>query len=67
MSVHGSKSDLVTKLALRQLKAEDLAAGQFDLTTLTIPELRELKTSLGVKGTTTTKSEMIQLLMNCLA
>eukprot|EP00580_Thalassiosira_gravida_P008926 CAMPEP_0201642586 /NCGR_PEP_ID=MMETSP0493-20130528/26579_1 /ASSEMBLY_ACC=CAM_ASM_000838 /TAXON_ID=420259 /ORGANISM="Thalassiosira gravida, Strain GMp14c1" /LENGTH=34 /DNA_ID= /DNA_START= /DNA_END= /DNA_ORIENTATION= len=33
---------------------------------MTVPELRELKTSLGLKGTTKTKSEMIQLLMNCL-
>jgi len=66
MSVHGSKSELVMKLTLRQLKTEDLAAGKLDLATMTVPELRELKTSLGLKGTTKTKSEMIQLLMNCL-
>ena len=67
MSAHGNKSDLVMKLALRQLKAKDLAAGNFDLNKMTIPELRELKTSLGVKGTASNKSDLVQLLKQCLA
>ena len=36
--------------------AEELAAGHLDLALLTVPELRELKMSLGVKGTTSTKA-----------
>ena len=67
MSAHGTKSDLVMKLVLRQWKAEELAANQFDLAMLTVPELRELKTSLGVKGTASNKSGLVQLLMDCLS
>ena len=66
MSAHGTKIDLVTKLALRQLKAEELANGHFDLNKMTVPALRELKKSLGVKGTASKKSDMVQLLQNCL-
>ncbi len=67
MSVHGTKSEMVTKLVLRQLKAEELASDQLDLAALTVPELRKLKTGLGVKGTATTKSKMVRLLADCLS
>lgn len=66
MSAHGTKSNLVTKLALRRLKSEDLAAGRFNLAMMTVPELRELKTSLGVKGTVSNKSGLVELIRNCL-
>mmetsp|Transcript_9136 Transcript_9136/g.15877 ORF Transcript_9136/g.15877 Transcript_9136/m.15877 type:complete len:103 (+) Transcript_9136:2113-2421(+) len=67
MSVHGTKSEMVMKLALRQLKSEELSAGQYDLSMLTVPELRELKTSLGLKGTAPNKSALIEMLQECLA
>ena len=67
MSAHGLKSELVTKLALRYLKAEELAAGHLDLALLTVPELRELKMSLGVKGTASTKASMVQLIRDCIS
>ena len=66
MSAHGTKAELITKLALRQLKAEAFAAGQFDMNVLTVPQLRELKTSLGVKGTATNKAGLVALIANCL-
>lgn len=65
-SAHGTKSELVMKLTLRQLNEDDISAGKFQLADLTVPELRELKTSLGVKGTAKNKSDLIQLLENCL-
>ena len=66
MSAHGTKSELVMKLVLRQLNADDISAGKFQLSDMTVPELRELKTSLGVKGTAKNKSGLIELLENCL-
>jgi hypothetical protein len=59
MSVRGLKADLVAKLALRRLKVEALAAGRFDLASMTVPDLRQLQTSLGVKGTVTNKSGFV--------
>ena len=67
MSIHGTKSELVMKLALRQLKMDELAIRQIDLSTMTVPQLRELKTSLGVKGTAPTKSSLVDLILNCLS
>ena len=67
MSAHGTKSELVMKLALRQLKIDELASSQFDLSTMTVPQLRELKTSLGVKGTAPTKSSLVELIQDCLS
>jgi len=65
-SAHGTKPELVMKLTLRQLSENDISAGKFQLSDMTVPELRELKTSLGVKGTAKNKSSLIELLENCL-
>ncbi len=54
------------KLTLRQLNEDDISAGKLQLRDMTVPELRELKTSLGVKGTAKNKSSLIELLENCL-
>lgn len=43
-SAHGTKSDLVMKLTLRQLNEDNISAGKFQLHDMTVPELRELKT-----------------------
>ncbi|KAK1743650.1 hypothetical protein QTG54_005247 [Skeletonema marinoi] len=61
-----TKPELVMKLTLRQLSENDISAGKFQLSDMTVPELRELKTSLGVKGTAKNKSSLIELLANCL-
>eukprot|EP00571_Detonula_confervacea_P011901 CAMPEP_0172304458 /NCGR_PEP_ID=MMETSP1058-20130122/5856_1 /TAXON_ID=83371 /ORGANISM="Detonula confervacea, Strain CCMP 353" /LENGTH=1003 /DNA_ID=CAMNT_0013015689 /DNA_START=64 /DNA_END=3071 /DNA_ORIENTATION=- len=66
MSSHGTKADLVMKISVQQLRAEAYKLGQFDLATMTVPELREMKKSLGVKGTASNKSDLVQLLKNCL-
>jgi tRNA U34 2-thiouridine synthase MnmA/TrmU len=65
-STHGTKSELVMKLTLRKLNEDYIRAGKFQLSDMTVPELRELKTSLGVKGTAKNKSSLIDLLENCL-
>ena len=65
-SAHGTKSELLMKLALRQLTEDDISAGKFLLSDMTVPELRELKTSLGVKGTAKNKSSLVELLESCL-
>lgn len=65
-SAHGTKSELLMKLTLRQLTEDDIRAGKFQLGDMTVPELRELKTSLGVKGTAKNKSSLLELLESCL-
>ncbi len=65
-SGHGTKSELVMKLALRQLTVDEISAGKFQLSDMTVPELRDLKTSLGVKGTAKNKSALVELLESCL-
>ncbi len=66
MSAHGTKSEVIMKLALRQLHADDIRAGKIQLSDMTVPELRKLKTSLGLKGTTKNKGGLLELLENCL-
>ena len=65
-SVHGTKSELILKLTLRQINEDNIRAGKLRFVDMTVPELRELKTSLGVKGTAKKKSDLIELLENCL-
>lgn len=62
----GSKGELVVKLALWTHKSNEAKAGRLVLSTLTVPELRELKQGLGLKGTTPSRSELIEVLETCL-
>lgn len=66
LSGTGSKSELVVKLALLTHKMNEAKAGRLDLSSMTVPELRELKQGLGLKGTASTKDEIRELLENCL-
>ena len=62
LSSTGSKSELVVKLALWTHKANELRTGRLLLNDMTVPELRELKQGLGLKGTAATKASLIEVL-----
>jgi anthranilate synthase len=62
----GSKSDLVVKLALLTHKINEVKAGRLVLANMSLPELRELKQGLGLKGAASTKGELREVLENCL-
>jgi galactokinase/mevalonate kinase-like predicted kinase len=62
----GSKSELVVKLALLTHKINEAKAGRLHLASMTVPELRELKQGLGIKGSASTKVELCEILENCL-
>jgi anthranilate synthase len=62
----GSKSELVVKLALLTHKRNEVKVGRLDLAAMTVPELRELKNGLGLKGTASTKGALREVLENCL-
>lgn len=66
ISATGSKSELVVKLALWTHKSNEAKAGRLALENLTVPELRELKQGLGLKGTTPTRTELLHVLEKCL-
>ena len=66
LSSSGSKSELVVKLALFTHKSGEAKAGRLQLNELSVPELRELKQSLGLKGTAPTRVELQQALESCL-
>jgi anthranilate synthase len=62
----GSKSELVVRLALWTHKSNEAKAGRLILRDMTVPELRELKRGLGLKGTAPTKKELLDSLEECL-
>jgi anthranilate synthase len=62
----GSKSDLVVKLALWTHKSKEANAGRLNLEGMTVIELKELKNSLGIKGSASSKIELLKLLKRCL-
>ena len=66
LSTTGTKSELVVKLALWTHKSNEAKAGRLALYSLTVPELRELKRGLGLKGTTPTRAELLDVLEKCL-
>lgn len=66
LSTTGSKSELIVKLALWTHKSSEAKAGRLSLDSLTVPELRELKQGLGLKGTVPTRSELLDVLNKCL-
>lgn len=69
LSTTGSKSDLVVRLALWTHKRNEVRAGRLNLASLTFPELRELKGSLGLLTPTsdaTSQEELTQALLSCL-
>jgi anthranilate synthase len=66
LSSTGSKSELIVKLALWTHKSNEAKAGRLALDSLTVPELRELKHGLGLKGTTPTRTELLAVLETCL-
>ena len=66
LSTSGSKSELIVRLALWMHKSKETKAGRYKLEEKSFSELRELKQSLGVKGASSTKEELLQLLKSCL-
>lgn len=66
LSSHGTKSELIVKIALWMHKSEEAKAGRLPLGDMTVPELRELKQGLGLKGTATTKAQLLEALEGCL-
>jgi Glutamine amidotransferase class-I len=66
LSTSGSKSEMVVRLALWTHKSSEAKAGRLHLMNNSIAELRELKASLGLKGSSSTKEELLELLNGCL-
>mmetsp|Transcript_1699 Transcript_1699/g.2328 ORF Transcript_1699/g.2328 Transcript_1699/m.2328 type:complete len:959 (+) Transcript_1699:133-3009(+) len=66
LSGRGTKSELVVKLALWKHKSSEAKAGRLDLDGMTVPDLRELKQGLGLKGTATTKAQLLEVLKESL-
>lgn len=66
LSITGSKSELIVRLALYLHKSREAKAGRGILEDKSIAELKELKESLGLKGSASTKAELLQLLEECL-
>lgn len=66
ISTGGTKSELIIRLALLTHKTKEAKAGRIDLTEMTVPELRELKQGLGLKGEAPTRPELLELLQKCL-
>jgi hypothetical protein len=62
----GSKSELVVRLALWRHKSDEAKAGRLALSDLSIPELTELKQSLGLKGSAPSKAQLLESLESCL-
>lgn len=66
LSATGSKSELVVRLALFLHKSNEAKAGRASLQDKSLSELKELKQSLGLKGSASTKGELLKLLERCL-
>lgn len=62
----GSKTDLAVKLTLLNHKIQEAKDGSLNLDAMSVPELRELKSGLGLKGTATNKSQLVAALKECL-
>lgn len=67
LSTTGSKSELIVRLALFMHKSNETKAGRINLEDKTVAELKELKQSLGLKGSAATKDELLQILTTSLA
>lgn len=67
LSTTGSKSELIVRLALFMHKSKQAKAGKIILEDKTVAELKELKQSLGLKGSAATKDELLSILSSCLA
>jgi anthranilate synthase len=66
IAASGSKSELIIKLTLLTQKRDEAKNGFLNLEKMTVPELRELKLGLGVKGTAGNKSELLAVLKESL-
>lgn len=66
LGASGTKNELIVKLALLSSTREEAKSGSLNLDTMTVPELRELKQGLGLKGTATNKDQLISALKQCL-
>jgi len=62
----GSKSELVVRLALWTHKSAEAKAGRLFLGDMSVPELKELKHGLGLKGSMPSKAELVESLETCL-
>lgn len=67
LSTTGSKSELIVRLALFMHKSKQAKAGKINLEDKTVAELKELKQSLGLKGSAATRDELLNILGSCLA
>jgi anthranilate synthase len=62
----GSKSELVVRMALWTHKSSEAKAGRLELQEMSVPDLSDLKQSLGLKATATTKAKLVESLERCL-
>lgn len=66
LSTSGTKSQLIVRLALWIHKSNEAKAGRLSFVGMTVPDLRELKQGLGLKGTAPTRGELVDVLNKCL-
>ena len=66
LSTSGTKSQLIVRLALWIHKSNEAKAGRLSFDEMTVPDLRELKQGLGLKGTAPTRGELVDVLNKCL-
>uniref|UniRef100_A0A7S2XKC5 anthranilate synthase n=1 Tax=Attheya septentrionalis TaxID=420275 RepID=A0A7S2XKC5_9STRA len=66
LSSGGTKKELILRLTLWTHKSNEAKTGTLLLEEMTVPELRELKNGLGLKGTLPTKGKLLSALQECL-
>jgi len=66
LRAHGTKEEIGVKLALWQRVSQEAKSGILIFEDMTVPDLRQLKQGLGVKGTAPTKVELIKLIESSL-
>eukprot|EP00978_Attheya_sp_CCMP212_P028851 scaffold100722_cov45-Attheya_sp.AAC.2 len=66
LSSGGTKKELILRLTLWTHKSTEYKTGTLWLEKMTVPELRELKNGLGLKGTLPTKGKLLTALHECL-
>lgn len=67
LSVEGSKSEMVVRLALWLHKSKEAKAGRLHLAEKSLSELKGLAQSLGLNASAATKDELVELLESSLS
>eukprot|EP00593_Proboscia_inermis_P011939 CAMPEP_0171298996 /NCGR_PEP_ID=MMETSP0816-20121228/7784_1 /TAXON_ID=420281 /ORGANISM="Proboscia inermis, Strain CCAP1064/1" /LENGTH=501 /DNA_ID=CAMNT_0011774435 /DNA_START=8 /DNA_END=1513 /DNA_ORIENTATION=- len=66
LSIGGTKSELVVRLALWTHKSREYLSGNLVLEKMTKQEMQHLKQGMGLKGTAHNKAQLLEILQRCL-